>query len=137
MEGILGDLKRFGFTEIGCPRCDCIKLNGNSTNCGHSHSKICRDRIEQKLSETEEGTSRLEALDERLKKAKPKPEDGLERMEARAAEELMREGLPEHVQLRGDADAGAKTPPMMDTEDEDDDSENEDDDDEMKGEGEK
>lgn len=102
MKVTLGDLKKFGFTEIGCPRCDYIKLNGNSAHCGHSHSKICRDRIKQKLSETEEGRSRLEALDERLRRARPSPEEGSERMEARAVEELVREGLPEHVQLRGD-----------------------------------
>lgn len=137
MKVTLGDLKKFGFTEIGCPRCDYIKLNGNSTHCGHSHSKICRDRIKQKLSETEEGRSRLEALDERLRGARPNPEDGSEKMEARAAEELMREGLPEHGQLRGDDDAGARAPPMMDTEDEGSDGENEDGDGEMKSEGEK
>ena len=55
MKVTMGDLKKYGYTEIGCPRCDYIKQHGSGANCGHPHSKICRDRIKQELSETEEG----------------------------------------------------------------------------------
>ena len=117
MKVTLGDLKKYGYTEIGCPRCDYIKQHGSGANCGHSHSKICRDRIKQKLSGTKEGRPRLEAVDERLWKARVQPEEGPRKLETQAAEELMREGLPEHAQLRGDEDRGIRTLGMEDTHD--------------------
>ena len=123
MKVTLGDLKKYGYTEIGCPRCDYIKEHGNATNCGHAHSKICRDRIKQKLSESEAGRARLAAVDERLKRVRRQDGDGGDALEHRAAEELVREGLPEAARQRvvaaRESDSGTKTPIGTDSEEDD------------------
>ena len=94
MKVTLGDLKRFGFTEVGCPRCDYIQEHGQAKDCGHAHSVVCRERIKRLLSESEEGRARLEAFDERRKKREAVQEKGGEELERKAAEELIQEGAP-------------------------------------------
>ena len=93
-------------------------MHGNALGCGHAHSQICRDRIKNELSRTEDGRARLQAFDDRKKRSEEKNKDGSKAMEARAAEELLREGLPEGVRVQGGEDDPGRTPKMADTEDE-------------------
>ena len=47
MKVTLDDIKKYGFTEVGCDRCDFIKEHGHAKGCGHAHSLVCRERIRQ------------------------------------------------------------------------------------------
>ena len=51
------DLHRHGYTP-NCPRCD--RIIANKSFIWHKHSEICRQRITEKLSKTEEGQQRIE-----------------------------------------------------------------------------
>ena len=111
MKVTLGDIERFGFTDMGCARCDFTKENGHANGCGHPHSPICRSRIKKELSATEDGRARLQAFDERRKRSSQKKEEELKPTEARAAEELMKEGMPAALRAgEEDEDEGTKTP---------------------------
>ena len=85
-------------------------MHGNAHGCGHARSQICRDRIKHELQKTEDGRARLQAFDERKKRSEDKGEVGSQRMEARAAEEILRERLPEGVRVQGGEDGGTRTP---------------------------
>jgi len=60
------DLEDFGYTEVGCQRCDFIRQHGDARRCGYAHSTICRERIKGRLNETAEGRLRLGRVEARL-----------------------------------------------------------------------
>ena len=43
----LQDLKDFGYTELGCQRCDHIRAHGHGRDCVYAHSAACRSRIKE------------------------------------------------------------------------------------------
>ena len=55
----LQDLKDFGYTELGCQRCDHIRAHGHGRECGYAHSAACRNRIKEELKKTPEGRRRV------------------------------------------------------------------------------
>ena len=77
------DLEEFGYTEVGCPRCDFMSTHGHARGCGIAHSKICRNRIKRALGETAEGRERLDRFEERRRNRQIKLEN--------------KEGVPAHL----------------------------------------
>ena len=67
---IIDDLRKFGPTELGCQRCDHHRLHKDMKDCSSRHSKVCRERIKGKLSETPEGKVRLDRVQARLDRSR-------------------------------------------------------------------
>ena len=61
----LQDLRDFGYTELGCQRCDHIRAHGHGRECVYAHSAACRSRIKEELRKTPEGRRRVEAAERR------------------------------------------------------------------------
>lgn len=60
------DLKHFGHTELGCPRCHFVRTHGNVRGCGYAHSIVCRSRIKTDFGERlAKGVRRLRRFDEK------------------------------------------------------------------------
>lgn len=64
---IIEDLKKHRFIEVGCERCDYIKEHGHARGCGYAHTRVCRERIRRAPSDTAEGRTRLNRVDERMR----------------------------------------------------------------------
>ena len=58
-------LEEFGFTEVGCPRCDYMRTHGTGRGCAVAHSKHCRARIKRAMRETESGRIELKKFTDR------------------------------------------------------------------------
>ncbi len=57
------DFERFGYTE-NCKGCQSIRVGGIS----RPHSKVCRARMEEELSKTDDGQARLRQAENRQNK---------------------------------------------------------------------
>ena len=66
----IDDLRKFGPTELGCQRCNHCRLHKDMKDCSNPHSKVCRERIKGKLSETPEGKVRLDRVQARLDRSR-------------------------------------------------------------------
>ena len=66
----IDDVRKFGLTELGCQRCDRHRLHKDMKYCSYTHSKVCRERIKGKLSETPEGKVRLDRVQARLDRSR-------------------------------------------------------------------
>ena len=58
-------LKEYGYTEIGCPRCDHMRTHGTGRGCAVAHAKRCRDRIKRAMGETDSGRAELKKFTDR------------------------------------------------------------------------
>ena len=43
------DLVDFGYTDLGCPRCEFMRTHGSGRGCGYAHGTVCRNRIKRDL----------------------------------------------------------------------------------------